>query len=169
MIELMEELAKEFKQSIPENIQREKLTGEYEKMLKQVVESFKNINCQDSEIEKTLIKIGKEWIDLDIEEKQRRLLRDENFQDIVRDSTRIYNIAISILEKEEVNIEFDISEKEKQLEEKLKNVKTFNKLEAEKLVSEAILDLKFIENPNTNIVSLRLGHIKYNIKEGEER
>ena len=50
-----------------------------------------------------------------------------------------------------------VIKKPKELNELLKSVKAFNKQQAIWLVSEGILDLNFVKNPKTDIMSIRLG------------
>lgn len=45
---------------------------------------------------------------------------------------------------------------------KFEKVRDFNKMQAEILISEGILDFNFIKDPHTNIISLRLS--KYVVK-----
>ena len=49
----------------------------------------------------------------------------------------------------------------------LEKVKKDNKEEAKLITSETILDLQFIEDPDTNVISLRLGNIIRNINKEE--
>lgn len=49
----------------------------------------------------------------------------------------------------------------------LEKVKKENKEEAKLITSETILDLQFIEDPDTNAISLRLGNIIKNINKEE--
>lgn len=167
MGDLIEELAKEFRNSIPDEVLGKKLAAKYITILNEIVKKFKEKNYEDSEIENSLKTISKEWINLELEEKQRRLMIDKNFGKIMEISYQVYNMAISVLTNKEIKRDFEIAEKIEELENLLKNVEPYNKEEAKTLVSEGILDLKFIENPNTHIVSLRLGHIKYSDKEEE--
>lgn len=165
MEELIEELTKEFKDSISYEEQKEELTNRFKEVLIDTVKSFKNDNYTELEIENSIIRISKRWTNLEFEEKQSRLLVDTNFGTIMETSQRFYDTAISILLGNDVDINFKISEEIEKLEKLLKKVKPYNKERAKMLTSEGILDLKYIENPNTNIVSLRLGYIKSNNKE----
>lgn len=168
MEELIGKLTKEFKDSIPYEEQKEQLTIRFKDVLKDTVKSFKDDSYEESELQNIIIRISKKWTGLEFEEKQRRLFVDTNFGSIMEISQKAYDTAISVLLGNDVDIDFEISEEIEKLEELLKEVTPYNKEEAKRLVSEGILDLKFIENSNTDIVSLRLGHIKSNRK-GEER
>ena len=105
---------------------------------------------------------------MQVKEKKSRLLHDESFYKIILISNEAFNKAKSILLSSAIEKDFDSSKKIHELEEALKNVKSYNKQKAIKLVSEGELDLRFIENPKTEIVSLRLGYIKNARREREE-
>lgn len=165
MEELIKELAKDFRSSISDEESGEKLEAEFINVLKEIEKSFENNNYKESRIREILRQITNEWTNLDVEEKQRRLSSDNNFTNIVKISQQAYEMAISILAGKKINLEFQIPQKIEELENMLEKVKTCNKEKAKKLVSEGILDLKFLENPNSDITSLRLGHIKYNEEE----
>ena len=64
------------------------------------------------------------------------------------------------LNNEDIKIEFEDSEKIKEMQNLLKDVKEYNIQKAKKLISEAILDLNYINEKSTDICSLRLGYIK---------
>ena len=67
-------------------------------------------------------------------------------------------------------MDFKTEEKIQQLKDLLKKVDPNNQEQAKRYVSEGVLDLKFIDNPSTEVVSLRIGHIKNMItNKGEER
>ena len=54
------------------------------------------------------------------------------------------------------------------MQESYNNVEEYNKEEARNLISEAILDLKFIKNPNSEITSFRLAREKKELDYFEE-
>ena len=99
MIDFIEELAKEFKSSIPDKELGEKLTIEFKNVLKGVSKNFKDSNYEDSEIKNILRKISDEWINLEVEEKQRRLLSDDNFENIMKISQQAVSQKLMNIEK----------------------------------------------------------------------
>ena len=51
----------------------------------------------------------------------------------------------------------------------LKDVKEYNQENAKNLISEAVVDLTYLTNPNADCLSLRLYHFKNSINIKEER
>ena len=168
MEKFIDKLVRDFDESVINEESREELTNEYRKNLEKIEKNLRNINYEDEKIENIMMGISKEWINLPVEEKKSRLLHDESFYKIILISNEAFNKAKSILLSSAIEKDFDSSKKIHELEEALKNVKSYNKQKAIKLVSEGELDLRFIENPKTEIVSLRLGYIKNARREREE-
>lgn len=167
MEELVNELVRSFEETITNEEEKEKLVKNFREMIIATIKSFKEDNYNDADIEERMKRISKRWIDLDEEEKRRRLLPANSLGKIMDISNEVYNIAVEKLIGNNVNVEFDISEKIDELENLLKEVESQNLEQAKQFVSEAILDLRFIEKPDTDILSLRLGHIKIDRKEEE--
>lgn len=159
MEDLIEGLTEKFKNSCTDETLGERLASEFKKILEGIQEKFEQKNYDYSRIEKTLNDITEEWCNLSLEEKQSRLFRDENFGEILQISEQAYQDAIRQLQGFENDRTFNIEEKEQRLKDLLKEVKPYNERMAKRYVSEGLLDLNFIKNPNTDIVSLRLGHI----------
>lgn len=162
MENLIKKLTQDFRDSITDDELKESLTTEFKKMLEKIQKKFEGNNYNHSEIEIKLKKITEEWCNLELEEKQSRLFKDENFGEILQISEQAYQDAIRTLQGFETNMTFNVEEKEQRIKELLKKVKPYNEKAAKRYVSEGLLDLNFIKNPNTEIVSLRLGHIKRN-------
>lgn len=159
MQNLIQTLTQDFKNSISDDELKEILTIEFKKMLEGTYEKLEEKNYDYDEIEDTLKKISKEWCSLSLEEKQSRLLKDKNFSEILEISKQAYDTAIHIMQGFEIKVAFNIEERETRLRELIKGVKPYNEERAKREVSEGLLDFNFIKNPNTDIVSLRLGHI----------
>lgn len=159
MEKLIEKLAQDFKSSVSDDALKETLAIKFKNMIEGTYKKFEEKNYDYDEIEDTLKKISEEWCSLSLEEKQSRLLKDENFSEILEISKQAYNNAIHIMQGFEINVAFNIEERETRLRELIKGVKPYNEERANREVSEGLLDLNFIKNPNTDIVSLRLGHI----------
>ena len=70
------------------------------------------------------------------------------------------------LKNKDIEIDFNISDRVKELKELLEAVKPYNKEQAKKLISETVADLHFIEHPDTEFYSFRLSNLK---KEEEQR
>ena len=144
---------------------------------------FAKENDQNNQIiEKYLRKIAEHIINSSVEYKKIVLIDDYYMNKLNAISKKIYEIAMSILEgKKEETKKIDTNKLKEELRDLLKKVKPWNYAQAEQMVSETILDLGVIENPSTDVLSLRLGHIygsitdnrknnnKTNNKEEEER
>ena len=50
----------------------------------------------------------------------------------------------------------------------LESVKSYNKYQAEELVSEAIVDAEFLKSGNKNVLSIRLYHFEEDMKDYED-
>lgn len=164
-------LVDKFKESIPR--QEQHLVKEFEKYLYLVIKNRKNSNSKflksdKASIENCLENETKKMIDYSLEQKKQILIRDYNFEKIGQISEKLYHMAIDILEGKEISVDFQYDEKEEELNQLLKLVEKYNKEEAEILVSETLLDLNFVCNPKTEILSLRLAEIKRNISYEEE-
>lgn len=88
---------------------------------------------------------------------------DNNFEKIKEISNKVFVDARNILNGKK--IEYNLSDKVVEMEKLISKVEKHNKEQAEKLISEAILDMNFIDNPNTEICSLRLSNIIRMIKQ----
>lgn len=91
-------------------------------------------------------------------EKQEEI-SDENFEKIEELSNKVFDIAKKIMLKEDITIDIDTKEIRKEASELLESVDFNNEIEANRIYSEIILDLNYIDNPNVSILSLRLGQI----------
>lgn len=129
---------------------------------------LKFIKNDKESTERLLRLITERLINADLDTKKRRLIKDESFERIKKTSREAFEIAQSILNNKTPNFNFDIQKKIDELQEAISDVKIYNKEQANELVSETILDLNFIENPKTNIVSLRMGYL-INSQESKER
>ena len=155
MNELIEKFTDEFKESIRGNEQEKQLVEKFRYMIIDTVKTLEDNNYEKLEIKSSITRIANKWINLDYESKKKRLLGDSNFGKIMQISNK------------QKYIDFSISEKIEEIENLLEKVKKENKEEAKLITSETILDLQFIEDPDTNAISLRLGNIIKNINKEE--
>ena len=118
-----------------------------------------NFNIDDkSDMESLLKYVTDDVIKLPLEQKRQMLIRDESFETIRSISNNAFEMAQEAYTSKSDNIdETKVDEMQKKLNELLKSVKAFNKQQAIWLVSEGILDLNFVKNPKTDIMSIRLG------------
>lgn len=167
--ELILKLGKRFENSLKEN--NDELTS---KFIEYLYKTLENLNTNNIENEKEFIKYRlekrAEYIITikDDNAKKSILLHDNNFEELKQLSENIFRIAIKKAQNEkydELNLTAEI-EKMKNLKD---NVESYNQEQAKKLISEAVLDSEFIENPNTEYISLRLSHIINNLQNKEER
>ena len=88
--------------------------------------------------------------------------KDSNFDEIKRISIEIFEVAKEKMKNGEVKTNIDDEKTKKELRELLDKVDFLNEIEAKRLVSEAMLDLDYINNSDVKILSLRLGQIYVN-------
>lgn len=88
---------------------------------------------------------------------------DVDYREIVDFSNLVYGLARRVLNKEKIDADFEkIEEKLTEMEARIGAVREENKSAAKKYLSEALLDLNYIKNPQIGITSLRIGHILMN-------
>lgn len=75
-------------------------------------------------------------------------------------SKDMYSKALDILNKKSRIDSIDEDEIKSELDMLIQSVKPYNRQIAEQYVSEALLDLSFINNPNIGITSLSIGRIR---------
>lgn len=163
--EIIDELVREFADSIKDVNENKELVNAFEKYLysmKEIAEkSVGNTGKNDKEKIEFILRYSTEnTINLSLEQKKQKILIDENFQKICSISNKAFEIA----KEAAVNPPIDINKDElismvDTLNHLKENVRDFNKNEAIWLASEGILDLKFVNNPNTKLMSIRLGKV----------
>ncbi len=89
---------------------------------------------------------------------------DMNFQELQKISLEIFEIAKEKMLTEKVIENIKTDKYKDQLVNLLKDVNFINELEAKRLVSEAMLDLDYINKKEVRVLSMRLGSI-YRIQE----
>ena len=89
---------------------------------------------------------------------------DVNFQKIQEISLKIFEMAKEKMLAEQINEKIKIDKYKEQLVNLLKDVSFINELEAKRLVSEAMLDLDYINEKEVRVLSMRLGQI-YRVQE----
>ena len=151
-----------FSESTKDAFDKKRLTEAFEKYLYKQVEAEEkinqNFNIDDkSDMESLLKYVTDDVIKLPLEQKRQMLIRDESFETIRSISNNAFEMAQEAYTSKSDNIdETKVDEMQKKLNELLKSVKAFNKQQAIWLVSEGILDLNFVKNPKTDIMSIRL-------------
>ncbi len=156
------DLTIKFKNTVPE--ENEKLEKAFKQRLVKICEECKNKEYSKEFIVFNLSRIGNKIIKYDLKYKKKYLLEDKNLEKIRRISGEIFNSAINILKNNsnEKLEQDDYKNAINSMQESYNNVEEYNKEEARNLISEAILDLKFIKNPNSEITSFRLAREKKN-------
>ena len=104
----------------------------------------------------------KKWTSRDMNSKLYYFKDDESFEIIDAISKKAYSLALLRCKE---NSDFTISKEEARkyidiLASKVKSVLDFNKAEAERLVSESVLDFEYACGNSNDITSFRIGHIK---------
>ena len=161
-IELIMELVREFKNVLPEETEKKELIDSFEKYLYEIVEQiqnseYENIENKEEFVESVLKSETKSIIELTLENKKQKLINDEPFNQIQVISSKAFEMAYNTIEGQKVEIdEKSLNDLQEKLVQNLKKVRDFNKMQSEILVSEGILDLNFIKEPQIETTSLRL-------------
>ena len=161
-IELIMELVREFKNVLPEETEKKELIYSFEKYLYEIVEQiqkseYENIENKEEFVESVLKSETKSIIELTLENKKQKLINDEAFNQIQVISSKAFEMAYNTIEGQKVEIdEKSLNDLQEKLVQNLKKVRDFNKMQSEILVSEGILDLNFIKEPQIETTSLRL-------------
>lgn len=161
-IELIMELVREFKNVLPEETEKKELIDSFEKYLYEIVEQiqkseYENIENKEEFVESVLKSETKSIIELTLENKKQKLINDEPFNQIQVISSKAFEMAYNTIEGQKVEIdEKSLNDLKEKLVQNLKKVRDFNKMQSEILVSEGILDLNFIKEPQIETTSLRL-------------
>ena len=161
-IELIMELVREFKNVLPEETEKKELIDSFEKYLYEIVEQiqkseYENIENKEEFVESVLKSEKKSIIELTLENKKQKLINDEPFNQIQVISSKAFEMAYNTIEGQKVEIdEKSLNDLQEKLVQNLKKVRDFNKMQSEILVSEGILDLNFIKEPQIETTSLRL-------------
>ena len=163
--EFVNQLANEFKQSIPEN--EESLTNDFIKYLYSAIKSLQQRGETKAEIKRKISLFSRYIINQDLDEKKHEIVVDDAFEQIRQISNQLFEIARKVLNSEYVNIEDDVSKKVSEMRGLLSSVKEYNRRQAENFISEAIVDFNYINNPQSGIMSIRIAH-EIKRKEAEE-
>ena len=161
-IELIMELVREFKNVLPEETEKKELIDSFEKYLYEIVEQiqkseYENIENKEEFVESVLKSETKSIIELTLENKKQKLINDEPFNQIQVISSKAFEMAYNTIEGQKVEIdEKSLNDLQEKLVQNLKKVRDFKKMQSEILVSEGILDLNFIKEPQIETTSLRL-------------
>ena len=121
----------------------------------------------DNLIRKVLESFSRRHMQMDEESLCREFVKDIAFDKVRRASNKIGNIAVGVSQGKTFNKKIDRETVISKFDKLLDNVLDFNKAQAESLVSEAVLDLAYIENPEIDTVSFRLSHILRQKQEDE--
>ena len=168
--EIIKELVEDFTKTIPNSENERELINSFEKYLYNLIEAINNsqdIKEKDEEFIKYVLRYSTEITkELPLIQKKQKLIEDKCFEEIERISAYAFKIVQEIiLGKEIKRDEKELKELKQKLKENLSRVRDFNKNQAQWLVSEGMLDLGFIEDPNKDIMSLRAGNYKKKINE----
>ena len=112
-------------------------------------------------IDKDVVQVSNTLINASLEEKKQKLVDDIELKKIEIISKGIFEDAVDVLNGKK--IKKDYSKKLEEMQRRLPSVKEKNRILAEKLISEAILDSTFVENKDTQSYSFRLFGLKNRI------
>lgn len=172
-VELISILTSDFAKSISDNeVEKEKLIQAFREYMVSTIESIKHsdskyINKDIKSVKRVLGRIANEIYGMSVTAMKQRLLEDESFEEIRIISVDAFDLAKRKKFGEKIEVDFDASSKIKQMQELLENVASYNKVQAKKFISEAILDLQYICENEENVSSIRLYHFMKEYDEEE--
>jgi len=158
--ELIKSLVFKYKNNNP--LADEKLLNGFELYLRNMFSNIKNSTSKFVEkdfnsIKAVLTEETNKMLQYDITMQKKILVKDAYFIYIKDASEFIFNLALKNDKRVPI---VKLREIEKKMEELIPFVQSFNIEEANDLFSEACLDIQFIENPNTEFLSLRMSRGK---------
>ena len=134
-----------------------------------IQESTSKFISRDLEsIKSALNSISNDFKQKDLESIKRILLVDDAFEEIRKKSLEIFKIAQNCMSGNGKVAEIDIENEIKNMDNLFKNVKGYNQKQAKELISEAIVDLKYISHQDERNLSLRLYQFKKRANRIEE-
>lgn len=171
------DLIQNFEKIIPkEEKERTELIQAFKEYLYMAVKtiqesSSKNIDKDEDFIKLTLNNIVSDLSARDINSMKQYLIADDAYEEIRKKSIEIFEVAKNAMLGKKANLKYDKTTEIEEMKNSLKNVKEYNQENAENLISEAIVDLTYLDDPNAGCLSIRLYHFKDSIKnlKGEER
>lgn len=166
---VIDELVKEFSESMENIDENQELVNSFESYLYSIVKIMENTDSKivgeknKETIEEILKYCTRDTMELPLEQKKQKLLNDKSFEKIRTLSNDAFEMTQKVLKRElnEIN-KNEVENMKNKFKQLLENVREFNRSEATLLISEGILDLNFVENPKTEIMSIRLGRCLYN-------
>lgn len=155
--DLIEKLTNDFKKK--NNISEEYIILAFKKYLKHFVKNKEYFSPDEVENIKRQLIFSSNYINSlqNVYFIKSELIYDKNLEIIRESSMKIFNEAIRVLNGIGITQNIIVDEELRKIREAFKSVEIFNKEVANSLYSEAILDMNYINYPNTNIISLRLG------------
>ena len=174
--EFIEQMIDEFKKKVAGFEKEEQLVDGFSEAINITYESLNSKKNQDNGfyavddnlIRKVLESFASRHMQMDEECLCREFVKDEAFSKIAKISNKIGDIAISVSNGENFDKKINREEMASKFNSLLENVMDYNRPQAEKLISETMLDAGYIENPEIETISLRLSHILRRKQEEEE-
>ena len=84
---------------------------------------------------------------------------DFNFQEFCNISANVFRAASNKMLGKSVDLDINVEPTKNRLSELFNNIDEENKQKANRIYSETLLDLNYLDSSATNILSLRLGQI----------
>ena len=162
---IINEYMNNFEKSIPKDEpEKNELMVAFRRYLNILLEVILEGNIEQKNNKEEIIRKKIDFVvndlkNMDIISIKKELKMDEALEDIRTKSGTFFVLARSRLNGETIKEELNQEKEQHEMEELLKKVRPYNKKEAQQLVSEGILDLNYAINPNSDVTSLRLGHI----------
>lgn len=140
------------------------LASQYQKYVEYLIESILNTSLphikKDEETIRYMLQVDfKQLKEMSIDKIRNKIIKDLAYEQIEKISAEIYFSAKKVFKGERIETDTinRLSQELESSKKQLKDVREAFRNNAEKLVSEAILDLHYITHPGTDTTSLRLG------------
>lgn len=157
---LISELIFEFEKIVPK--EEKDLIKIYREHIKKLINSAKysSIPHDDKDVEDMFRYELQRFKKMSIEEIKNEIIIDESFEKIQSFSRKAFVKALKVLDGEKVDAKTstELRKELNKINKEIGKVKEDNMKEAKRLLSEAILDVQFVEKASTKLTSLRIWH-----------
>ena len=139
------------------------LVSQYQKYVEHLIESILNTSLphikKDEESIRHMLQVDLEQLkEMSIDKIRNKIIKDLAYEQIEKNSAEIYFSAKKVFEGERIETDTinRLSQELESSKKRLQDVKETYREKAKKIVSEAVADLHYIKNPETQCTSLRL-------------
>ena len=162
--ERIKELMANFKKSVADYEDSEELLEAFKNEINSSYKGYKenqksDSNLTDDVIYEAICMQYEDYINFNIDGKRNALLLDKALEEISKISGQYYRIAEKIAKGGTFDQKVDAQKVAEELDGLLKKVRPFNESLAKKLISETLVDITYINDPNKSVCSFRISHI----------